>query len=333
MSDSSSAPPLSPAEVDLRVDVGGVRLANPVVPASGCFASGREIDRFFDVERLGAVVVKSLTIEPRAGLPTPRMVETDSGMLNAIGLQNPGIDAWLATDLPWLAQRGVPTIASIAGKTPGEYRVLAERLRGAPGVVAIEANISCPNVEDRNVVFACREEATREAISQATRAADVPVFAKLTPDVTDITAIAAAARYGGAAGVSVINTLLGMAIDPETGRPRLGAVTGGLSGPAIKPVAVRAIHQIHQAEPSLPIIGMGGVRTVADVVEFVRAGASAVAVGTATFSNPMATLEVIDGLPVWLAERGIRRLRDLRGTVELPTDLPADAPVEEVTGR
>lgn len=324
---------IDPEHVDLRVDLGGVRLANPILPASGCFASGREIDRFFDVDRLGAVVIKSLTLEPRAGLPTPRMVETPSGMLNAIGLQNPGVDEWLASDLPWLAQRGIPTIASIAGKTPGEYRVLAERLRGAPGIVAIEANISCPNVEDRGTVFACREEATREAIAQVTRSATVPVFAKLTPDVTDITAIAAAARAGGAAGVSVINTLLGMAIDPETGEPELGAVTGGLSGPAIKPIAVRAIHQIHQAHPTCPIIGMGGVRTVADVIELVRAGASAVAVGTATFGHPMATLELVEGLPDWLAQRGIRRLRDLRGTVRLPEDLPASAPVEEVTGR
>lgn len=331
---SGAAPmPLDPADVDLRVNLGGVGLANPIVPASGCFASGREMDRFFDIDRLGAVVVKSLTIEPRAGLPTPRMVETPSGMLNAIGLQNPGIDAWLATDLPWLVQRGAPVIASIAGKTPGEYRVLAERLRGAPGVIALEANISCPNVEDRGTVFACREESTREAISQAVRAADVPVFAKLTPDVTDITAIAAAARAGGAVGVSVINTLLGMAVDPETGAPELGGVTGGLSGPAIKPVALRAVHQIHQADSGLAIIGMGGVGTVADVIEFVRAGASAVAVGTAAFTNPLAVADLLDELPVWLAERGIGRLRALRGTVRLPASLPAAAPVEEVTGR
>jgi dihydroorotate dehydrogenase (NAD+) catalytic subunit len=325
--------PLDPGEIDLRVDLGGVRLANPIVPASGCFASGREIDRFFDLDRLGAVVIKSLTVEPRAGLPTPRMVETPSGMLNAIGLQNAGVDEWLAKELPWLVERGVPTIASIAGKTPGEYRVLAERLRGAPGIVAIEANISCPNVADQGTIFACSEKATREAIGQATRAASVPVFAKLTPDVTDITAIAAAARAGGATGVSVINTLLGMAIDPETGQPRLGAVTGGLSGPAIKPVAVRAVHQIHQADPACPIIGMGGVATTADVIEFVRAGASAVAVGTATFGNPMATLELVEELPEWLAARGIRRLRDLRGTVRLGGDQPVSPPVEEAVGR
>jgi len=303
--------------VDLRVELGPLALANPIVTASGCFASGREIGQFFDIARLGAVVVKSLTLEPRAGLPVPRMAETPSGMLNAIGLQNPGVDAWLERDLPWLEAHGVPTIVSIAGKTIAEYRTLAERIRGAPGVIAIEANISCPNVEDRGVIFACRAQATREAISQITRVATVPVFAKLTPDVTDIAEIAASALAGGAAGVSVINTLLGMSIDVETQRPRLGGVTGGLSGPAIKPIAIRAVHQIHRALPDLPIIGMGGARSVADVIEFLLAGASAVAIGTATFGNPLATLELVQELPIWLADRGHSAVRDLRGAVRL----------------
>jgi dihydroorotate dehydrogenase (NAD+) catalytic subunit len=311
-------PDLRADQVDLRVQLGALELANPVVTASGCFASGREIDRFYDVSRLGAVVVKSITLEPRAGLPPPRMVETPSGMLNAIGLQNPGIDRWLEQDLPWLQSRGIPTIVSIAGKTAAEYRVVAERLRGAPGIVAVEANISCPNVEDRNIVFACQQDATKDAIAQVVRVSTVPVFAKLTPDVTDIVAIARAARAAGAEGVSVINTLLGMAIDVETGRSRLGGITGGLSGPAIKPIAVRAIHQIHQAIPDFPIIGMGGVRTVEDVVELVIAGASAVAVGTANFTNPMVALELLDALPHWLAERGHSSIADLRGTVQLP---------------
>jgi dihydroorotate dehydrogenase (NAD+) catalytic subunit len=308
---------LRPEEVDLRVALGPLQLRNPIVTASGCFGSGQEINRFFDVRRLGAVVVKSITVEPRMGLPTPRMTETTGGMLNAIGLQNPGIDAWLEQDLPWLVQHRVPVIASIAGKTAAEYRYLAERLRGQPGIVAIEANISCPNVEDRGIVFACREDATREAIAQVTRVASVPVFAKLTPDVTDIAAIAAAAQAAGAAGVSVINTLLGMAIDVTTMRPKLGAVTGGLSGPAIKPIAIRAVHQIHRALPDLPIIGMGGVRSVEDVVEFVLAGASAVAVGTATFANPLATAELLERLPAWLAEHGHPSIRGLRGAVRL----------------
>lgn len=315
---------LRPADVDLSVALGPLTLPNPIVTASGCFGSGQEINRFFDVARLGAVVVKSLTLEPRPGLPTPRMAETDSGMLNAIGLQNPGIDAWLARDLPWLVDHGVRTIVSIAGKTAAEYRVLAERLRGVEGILAIEANISCPNVEDRNIVFACREEATKDAIQQVARVATVPVFAKLTPDVTDIVAIARSAADAGATGVSVINTLLGMAIDVETGLPRLGGITGGLSGPAIKPIAIRAVHQIHRALPDLPIIGMGGARSVADVVEFVRAGASAVAIGTATFANPMVTLELVEGLPRWLAERGHRSIAELRGAVRLPPEPSPD---------
>jgi dihydroorotate dehydrogenase (NAD+) catalytic subunit len=308
---------LRPDQVDLSVDLGPVRLANPIVSASGCFGSGREIDQFFDVTALGAVVCKSITLEPRLGLPTPRMAETASGMLNAIGLQNPGIDRWLEEDLPWLQGREVPAIVSIAGKTVAEYRILAERLRGHAGIVAIEANISCPNVEDRDTVFATSPDATRAAIQAITRVATVPVFAKLTPDVTDIVEIADSARAGGAAGVSLINTLLGMAIDVETRRPRLAAMTGGLSGPAIKPVAVRVVHQVHRALPALPIIGMGGVRSVADVIEFLLAGASAIAIGTATFTNPLATYELVEALPRWLAAHGYSSVRELVGALQL----------------
>lgn len=308
---------LRPDQVDLSVDLGPIPLANPIVTASGCFGSGREIDQFFDVTALGAVVCKSITLEPRLGLPTPRMAETPSGMLNAIGLQNPGIDRWLEEDLPWLQARGVPTIVSIAGKTATEYRLLAERLRGHVGIIAIEANISCPNVEDRGTVFACSPDATRAAIQAVTRVAAVPVFAKLTPDVTDIAVIADSARAGGAAGVSLINTLLGMAIDAGTRRPRLAAVTGGLSGPAIKPVAIRAVHQVHRALPALPIIGMGGARSVLDVIEFLLAGASAVAIGTATFTNPLAAHELVEALPRWLAAHGHASARELIGAVQL----------------
>ena len=309
--------------VDLTTVLGGLQLANPIVTASGCFGSGQEINRFYDVAALGAVVVKSVTLEPRLGLPTPRMAETASGMLNAIGLQNPGIDRWLAEDLPWLQARGVPTIVSIAGSTVADYRHLTERLRGHEGIVAIEANISCPNVEDRNTIFACSEKSTRDAISQVVRSTNVPVFAKLTPDVTDIVEIAEAAQAAGATGVSVINTLLGMAIDVEAARPRLGAVTGGLSGPAVKPVAVRVVHQIHQALPKLPIIAMGGVVETTDVVEFLMAGASAVAVGTANFANPLAARLLLDDLPRWLAEHGYASVADVHGALRLPGRLRA----------
>jgi dihydroorotate dehydrogenase (NAD+) catalytic subunit len=310
MIDADPAP-----KVDLGVDLGGLRLRNPVVTASGCFASGREMARFFALSTLGAVVTKSVTLEPRAGLPPPRMAETASGMLNAIGLQNPGVDAWLAKDLPWLAAQDVPVIASIAGKTVDEYGLLAERLSGNADIAAVEVNISCPNVEDRGIVFACRADATTAAITAVTSVIDVPVFAKLTPDVTDIAAIAHAAVAAGATGVSLINTLLGMAVDIETRRPKLAAGTGGLSGPAIKPVAIRAVHQVYEALGPVPIIGMGGACSPQDVIEFIMAGAGAVAIGTATFANPLAIPEIVQGVADWLGHHGESSVTGLRGAV------------------
>jgi len=295
-----------------------MQLANPVLVASGCFASGAEIDRFYDVTELGAIICKSVTLEPREGLPTPRMAETPSGMLNAIGLQNPGIDRWLAKDLPWLADRGAAVVASIAGTSVDEYRQLARKLRGANGVVGIEVNISCPNVEDRGTVFACRADPAGAAIDAVVRESSVPVFAKLTADVTDIVEIATAVIRAGAAGVSLINTVLGMAIDIDTGRPKLANVVGGLSGPAIRPIAVRAVHQVHQAMPQVPIIGMGGIGGAEDALEFVYAGATAIAVGTGNFVNPFAALDVCRGLGAWLDARGLAGLSELRGTVKLP---------------
>lgn len=311
--------PAARPDVDLSVDVGGVRLPNPVLTASGCFASGAEIERFYDVADLGAIIVKSITLEPREGLPTPRMTETASGMLNAIGLQNPGIERWLKKDLAWLQQRGVRIVASIAGKSVDEYRQVARRLRGQRGIVAIEVNISCPNVEDRNIVFACRAEPSAAVIDAVRREVDVPLFAKLTPDVTDITEIARAVVDAGAAGVSLINTLLGMAIDVRSRRPKLANVVGGLSGPAIRPVAVRNVWQVHQALPHVPILGMGGISDVEDALEFILAGASAVAVGTANFANPFAARELIDDLARWCDEQGVTSLADLRGAVSLGT--------------
>jgi dihydroorotate dehydrogenase (NAD+) catalytic subunit len=311
-------------EVDLAVDLGGIAMANPITTASGCFASGVEIERFYDITDLGALVVKSITPEPRQGLPTPRMAETPSGMLNAIGLQNPGIDAWLERDLPWLQARGAKVIASIAGKTVDDFREVARKLKrhgpgtvgaGGGGVVGLEVNLSCPNVEHRGLVFACSPVDSAEVISAVAREADVPVFAKLTSDVTDIVEIAGAVLDAGADGLTLINTLLGMAIDPETGKPELSNTYGGLSGPAIRPVAVRNVHQVHQAFPDVPIIGCGGVRDVTDVIEFVRAGATAVAVGTATFIDPFAAKLLVDDLRAWLAQRGIRSVTELRGAV------------------
>ncbi len=303
--------------VDLGVDLGRLHLHNPVLTASGCFASGSEIGRFYDVSALGGLVCKSITLEPREGLPTPRMAETPSGMLNAIGLQNPGVDRWLAKDLPWLVERGVPTIVSIAGKTVDEYRQVARKLRGHRGIVAVEVNISCPNVEDRNIVFACRAEPSAAVIEAVRREVDVPIFAKLTPDVTDITEVARAVVNAGATGVSLINTLLGMAIDVDKRRAKLANTVGGLSGPAVRPVAVRCIYQVRQALPDAPIIGMGGVASAKDALELILAGADAVAVGTANFLNPFAALEIRDGIATWCEEQGVRAVRDLVGAVQV----------------
>jgi dihydroorotate dehydrogenase (NAD+) catalytic subunit len=307
--------PIEPAEVDLSATIGPVRFANPITTASGCFASGAEIDRFGDIDTLGSVVVKSITLEPREGLPTPRMFETASGMLNAIGLQNPGVDRWIARDLRWLQGRGVPVIVSIAGKSVDEFAEVARRLRGQGGVAAIEVNLSCPNVEHRGLVFACHPEPAAEVIRAVVREADVPVLGKLTPDVTDITTVARAVHQAGATGLSLINTTLGMAIDAETGRPRIRNTFGGLSGPAVKPIALRAMWQVHQALPDVPKIGMGGIRSVTDVVEMVRAGASLVAIGTATFADPVRALLLVDELRTWMAARGHRSLDELRGQV------------------
>ena len=299
--------------VDLAVRLGSLRLDNPIVTASGCFASGQEIDRFIDVDRIGAVVVKSVTRAPREGLPTPRMVETPAGMLNAIGLQNPGVDAWLAEDLPWLVARGATTVVSIAGDSVEDFVHVARRLRGSR-VDAIEINLSCPNVEHRGLVFALDPDAAAEVVQGVARVADVPVLAKLSADASDVVGVARAVVDAGATGLTLINTVLGMAIDPVSGRIQLANGYGGLSGPAIRPIAVRVVHQVHTALPDVPIVGCGGVRTVEDVVQFLRAGASAVAVGTGTFVDPFAAATLRDGLAAWLDRHGHPSAASLVGT-------------------
>ena len=302
---------------DLTVDLAGVRLASPVVTASGCFGSGKEMSRFVDLSRLGAVVCKTVTLKPRRGISPPRGAETPSGMLNAIGLQNPGVDAFVAKDLTWLDKRRIPAIASIGGQTVEEYVACMERLRDAPGLVAIELNLSCPNLEDRGFMFALSAERTAEVCAAAKQRAMTPVFAKLSPDVTDLVAIADAAVKAGADGLSLINTTLGMAIDPNTFRAKLSTGTGGLSGPAIRPIAVRCVWQVHQAMPHVPIIGMGGIATAEDAIELVLAGATAVAVGTANFYDPRATEHVRDGIERFLGERGIASLSQIRGQAKV----------------
>ena len=306
--------------VDLRTRLGHIELPNPILTASGCAASGRELAQFFDVSKIGAVVTKSVMLAPRAGRPTPRMMETDSGMLNSIGLQGPGIDAFLQRDLPWLLSRGARAMVSIAGGSVDEYAELAGRLSEASGVTAIEVNISCPNVTDRGQVFACHPDAAA-AVMAAVRGrtrCDIPVFAKLSPDVTDIVAVARACVAAGSDGLSMINTLLGMAIDPDTMRPVLAGLTGGLSGPAIRPVAVRCVWQVRAALPDIPLIGMGGVRTGRDALEFVLAGADMVSVGTAIFNDPCACPRILRELEEELASRGVGRLRDVVGIAHEP---------------
>ena len=301
--------------VDLSTRLGHVELPNPILTASGCAAAGRELSRFTDVAKLGAVVTKSIMLAPRAGRPTPRMAETPSGMLNSIGLQGPGIDAFLQRDLPWLLTQGARAVVSIAGSSAAEYAELARRLSDAPGVTAIEVNISCPNVEDRGTVFACDASAAATVIERVRSAAryDIPVFAKLSPDVTDIVAVASACVASGADGLSLINTLLGMVIDPATMRPALAGRYGGLSGPAIRPVAVRCVWQVRAAFPGVPIIGTGGVRTGRDALELLLAGASMIAVGTEIMHDPSACSRVLRELEEELAAIGVDRAADVIG--------------------
>lgn len=308
---------------DMQVDLAGMRLPNPVMTASGCAANGRELHRFFDIATLGAFVTKSVKREPQSGRGTPRMAETAGGMLNSIGLQGPGIDAFVADDLPWLAGVGARVLVSIAGGRAEEFAEVAAVLVRSPAmaaVVGIEVNISCPNVANRGLVFACDPDSSAEVLQQvrAVVPATVPLFAKLTPDVTDLVPIAAAALDAGADGLTMINTLLGMAIDTDRMRPHLFGVTGGLSGPAIRPVAVRAIWQVHAAMRArvlrrAPIIGVGGVRCGRDALELIAAGAAAVQVGTATFGDPCAPARVAAELTALLAANGAARPSDLVG--------------------
>jgi len=301
--------------VDMSTSLASAPIPSPVLTASGCSAFGQELDPFFDVAAIGAVVTKSVQLRPRSGRPTPRMAETPSGMLNSIGLQGPGIDGLLAEDLPWLAERGARALVSIAGTRVEHFAELATRLRGLPGVLGIEVNISCPNVESRGEVFACDPVAAADVLQAVREAADPahPVYAKLSPDVTDIVTIARSVVAAGADGLSMINTLLGLVIDPDTMRPVLGGITGGLSGPAIRPVALRCVWQVHQAMPEVPVLGMGGIRSGLDALQFVLAGASAVSIGTAVFNDPSAPARVHGELAEALAARGFASLTEAVG--------------------
>ena len=299
--------------VDLSTRIGAVALPNPVMTASGTAGHGDELGRYVDLSALGAVVVKSLSASPWPGNPAPRVHETAAGMLNSVGLQNPGVEAWREQELPALVEAGARVVASIWGFTPDDYAEAAHQLADAPqAVVAVEVNLSCPNVEARRDMFAHSERGTAEAV-EAAAACRRPRWAKLSPNVTDLTSIAEAAARAGADAVTLVNTVMGMAIDPDTRRPRLGAGGGGLSGPAIHPIAVRAVYETRAALPDLPIVGVGGVRRAEDAVELLLAGASAVQVGTATFADPRAPARVLTALARWCERRGVATVRELIG--------------------
>ena len=301
--------------LDFSTKIGSKRFSNPIFTASGCASSGQELSQFFSLTEIGAIVTKSIMTKARTGRVTPRMAETPSGMLNSIGLQGPGIDAFLENDIPWLVANSAKIIVSIAGETVDEYGVLARRLRAVPGISAVEVNISCPNVENRGQVFACHPDTATAVIESVRRniGGELPIVAKLSPDVTNIVEIAQSVINAGVDGLALINTLLGMVIDTNTMKPKLAGKTGGLSGPAIRPIAVRAIYQVHQAFPNTPIVGMGGVASGRDAFELVLAGASAVSIGTATFGNPTAVLQIRDQLSELLLEKGITDFRDAIG--------------------
>jgi dihydroorotate dehydrogenase (NAD+) catalytic subunit len=326
----TGAQPVTATTIDMSVDLAGMRLPNPLMTASGCAANGRELHRFFDIARLGAFVTKTVMADARSGRGTPRMAETPSGMLNSIGLQGPGISDFARDDLAWLKSVGARVLVSIAGNTAGEYAAVAAVLQQSAAfdaVVGVEVNISCPNVANRGLVFACDPLASAEVIALVRDALpdDIPVFAKLSPDVTDIVEIAGACVEAGADGLTMINTLLAMVIDTELLRPQVAGVTGGLSGPGIRPVAVRAIWQVRAAMVAgrlrtVPIIGVGGVRSGDDALQLVAAGASAIQVGTATFNDPTAPLRVNSELAAVLQDKGFARFSDVVGIAHTKAD-------------
>lgn len=300
---------------DLSVEIAGLRLRNPVMTASGTFGYGEEFSQYVNLESIGAFVTKGLSLKPRAGNPTPRIVETPGGMLNAIGLQNVGIDAFIQKKVPFLRTVNTPAIANFFGYTPDEYAELAAILDTIPEVRALEVNISCPNVKQGGIVFGTDPGCAASVVAACRAATKKPLIVKLSPNVTDIVEMALACEGAGADALSVINTLTGMAIDLERRRPVLANVTGGLSGPAIKPVALRMVWQVARAV-KVPVIGIGGIMSANDALEFMLAGATAVQVGTASFVNPGAAQEIAEGMEQWMTERGIADVKSLIGALE-----------------
>lgn len=298
--------------VSMQVNLGGLVMKNPVTTASGTFASGREYDDFYDVATLGAVTTKGVSLNGWEGNASPRIAETPSGMLNSIGLQNPGVQKFIEKDLSWLATKDVPVIVNVSGHSFDEYVRVIEALEGNDTVSAYEINISCPNVDEGGMTFGTHAPSVETVVSRCREMTEKPMIVKLTPNVTDITEIARAAEAAGADALSMINTLMGMAVNARTRKPELARVVGGLSGPAVKPVALRMVWQTSQAV-SIPILGMGGICTGTDAVEFMLAGATAVAVGTANFMNPTAGADVVAGIEAYCEEQGVKDVNELIG--------------------
>lgn len=300
--------------INTQISLGGLIMKNPVTTASGTFASGREYAQFFDVSRLGAITTKGVSLDGWQGNDTPRIAETPSGMLNSIGLQNPGVEVFTQKDLPWLREQDTKVIVNVSGHSLAEYRAVVEALEAHEGIDAYEINISCPNVDRGGLTFGTDPKVAAEVVSACRAQTKRPMIVKLTPNVTDITEIARAVEAAGADAVSLINTLLGMAIDPYARKPILARVVGGLSGPAVKPVALRMVWEVYRSV-SIPILGMGGITTGLDAVEFMLAGASAVAVGTANFIDPQAALEVVSGIEHYCVSQGVSDVNELIGAL------------------
>jgi len=298
--------------MDLSVSLPGLHLKNPIMPASGCFGFGREYSQFYDLSELGAIIMKAATGEERLGNPTPRVAETASGMLNAIGLQNPGVKKIVETEVPFLSQFNTPIIANVAGSTVEEYELVTSELNKTDQIAAIELNISCPNVREGGIQFGIDPDMAAMVTEKVKKISNVPVYVKLSPNVTNIVEMATAIESAGADGLSMINTLTGMQINLASKRPLIANKTGGLSGAAIKPIAIRMIYEVSQ-RVSIPIIGMGGIENAEDVLEFLLAGASAVAVGTANFQNPFICPEIIADLPHVLEKYGYESIKEVIG--------------------
>ena len=299
---------------DLRVKIGGLTLRNPVMTASGTFGYGEEFASYVNLHRLGAVVVKGISLKPRPGNPPPRIVETPCGMLNAIGLENVGAERFLAEKLPYLVKARATVVVNVLGDSIDDYQALAARLDGVPGIGALEINISCPNVKKGGVAFGTDPQMAEKVTAAVRKATNLPLIVKLTPNVTDIATIAKAVEAGGADAVSLINTLLGMAIDSKTRRPKLANVVGGLSGPAVKPVALRMAWQVAKAV-NIPVVGIGGISNAEDALEFLIAGATAIEIGTANFINPRVTEEIVGGIAQYLKENQLTSIGELIGSL------------------